>query len=372
LAGLQRFLISVLCATVLLDCGVVLGQTIKRPTWNPVIGPPAGAKNVGENVCAACHVQEAQTYLETPMAHAGARAADTQILQKHPQMTFHLGPYVYRITRKGSQSIYSVSGGTNTISAPIIWAFGKPVAGQTYVFQYGGAYYQSRVSFFTDTQALGITIGDPSTVPETLEEAIGDPLNSFNAQKCISCHTTGADIGGVFQPQNSVGGVTCEACHGPGEKHVAAVQQGGPAAKEIFNPARLRPYQLADFCGSCHRTSQDVINQGILGIRNLRFQPYRLELSACWNRTDSRISCLACHNPHKALVRTAALYDSKCLACHLLKGGPKSPNHPGKACPVSDHNCITCHMPRYELPGGHFKFTDHDIRVAHTGQPYPW
>jgi len=28
-------------------------------------------------------------------------------------------------------------------------------------------------------------------------------------------------------------------------------------------------------------------------------------------------------------------------------------------------------MPQYELPGGHFKFTDHQIRVVRAGEPYP-
>jgi Cytochrome c554 and c-prime len=310
--------------------------------------------------------------MKTPMAQAGARAADAEILRSHPDMTFHQGPYLYRIIRKGNQSIYSVSDGKTTISVPLIWAFGMPVAGQTYVFRYGGAYYQTRVSFYTDAQGLGITLDDTSIEPGSLEEALGDKQFLLAAQRCISCHTTGANIGGVFQPKNSVGGVSCEACHGPGAQHMAAVHHGGPAAPKIFNPARLAPYQLANFCGSCHRTSEEIERMQLFGIPNVRFQPYRLQLSACWNGTDPRISCLACHDPHKPLVTKAEFYDSKCLACHLEKGGPKCPDHPGKACPVSTQNCITCHMPRYALPGAHFKFIDHDIRVVRPGEPYPW
>jgi len=33
--------------------------------------------------------------------------------------------------------------------------------------------------------------------------------------------------------------------------------------------------------------------------------------------------------------------------------------------------CTTCHMPKYELPGGHFKFTDHDIRIVRLNAPFP-
>jgi hypothetical protein len=28
-------------------------------------------------------------------------------------------------------------------------------------------------------------------------------------------------------------------------------------------------------------------------------------------------------------------------------------------------------MPKVEIPGAHFKFTDHRIRIARPGEPYP-
>ena len=33
--------------------------------------------------------------------------------------------------------------------------------------------------------------------------------------------------------------------------------------------------------------------------------------------------------------------------------------------------CVTCHMPKYEPPGFHAKFTDHWIRVVGPGVSYP-
>jgi hypothetical protein len=33
---------------------------------------------------------------------------------------------------------------------------------------------------------------------------------------------------------------------------------------------------------------------------------------------------------------------------------------------------VSCHMPTVELPGAHFKFTDHRIRIVRPGQPYPY
>jgi hypothetical protein len=107
------------------------------------------------------------------------------------------------------------------------------------------------------------------------------------------------------------------------------------------------------------------------GVADVRFQPYRLENSLCWDPDDSRIGCLACHNPHRPRRQDAAFYDAKCLSCHVVRGAGHSSNHPGKACPASTDRCVTCHMPKIELPGGHVKFTDHDIRITRPGAPYP-
>ena len=35
-----------------------------------------------------------------------------------------------------------------------------------------------------------------------------------------------------------------------------------------------------------------------------------------------------------------------------------------RVCKVASENCVTCHMPKYEVPEMHFAFTDHLIRVV--------
>jgi len=36
-------------------------------------------------------------------------------------------------------------------------------------------------------------------------------------------------------------------------------------------------------------------------------------------------------------------------------------------CKVATSNCVTCHMPKYDLPQTHAVFTDHEIRVVREG-----
>ena len=129
----------------------------------------------------------------------------------------------------------------------------------------------------------------------------------------------------------------------------------------------------ADFCGACHGTWWDVKLAGSTGIANIRAQPYRLEKSRCWGKKgDARLTCVACHDPHRDLVRETVSYDKNCLSCHLAAPSMKpTPDHPGPACKVGTKDCASCHMPKYDDSAMHYTFTDHDIRIVQPGAPYP-
>jgi formate-dependent nitrite reductase cytochrome c552 subunit len=68
-------------------------------------------------------------------------------------------------------------------------------------------------------------------------------------------------------------------------------------------------------------------------------------------------------------------YDAKCLACH--ETAKKSDAASSKSlvaiqtCTVAKANCVSCHMPKVELPEGHAAFTDHEIRIVRADEPYP-
>ena len=106
------------------------------------------------------------------------------------------------------------------------------------------------------------------------------------------------------------------------------------------------------------------------GVENVRFQPYRLAESRCYDPEDRRISCTGCHNPHEELRTGATAYDANCLACHQPKGEKLLSGKRAPACPKSQQKCVSCHLPKFEMPGSHFKFTDHLIRVVKPGEAY--
>ena len=355
---------------------IVFPQTSPALRWRPR-RVPVGAELVGDRVCAECHREMTASHLKTGMAMAMETVAESRVLTANPAMTFRIENYTYEIKRKEKESVYSVTDGKETISLPILYAFGEGRAGQTYILQYEGGLYESRLSFYKEIGGLDFTIGQPRTMPSSLKTALGRRLPDNEVSNCFSCHSTGAVSGGQVHFDKVTPGIRCEACHGPGGQHAAAADVGESNAKLIFNPGRLNGDELSqDFCGSCHRGNDESgLLQG-MEINNVRFQPYRIFHSKCYS-DDRRISCTACHNPHEPLKQDAPHYDAKCLACHALKGssaGSKSSQETQKlisGCPVSTKDCTSCHMPKLGPAAAHFKFTDHYIRIVKPREAYP-
>jgi DnaJ-class molecular chaperone len=298
------------------------------------------------------------------MAHAIELVPECQILKQNPVLTFTEGKYAYRIERKGDQSIYSISDGQESRSYPVGWAFGQGLAGQTYVFQNDGTYYQTRVSYYGAINGLDLTLGAENIKPTNMEEAQGIQMAPQEAVQCFACHATNSIEAKKLVTDKLIAGLQCERCHGPTENHLQGIKQGDPKLAAMPKLSSFSTEQTSAFCGQCHRTWEEIASSGKLGITNVRFQPYRLTNSKCYDTEDSRISCVACHNPHQEVDTNAAHYDSKCQACH---GGGKAT---AVACKVATSNCVTCHMPKVEIPRSHHKFFDHEIRIVKANE-YP-
>jgi hypothetical protein len=308
------------------------------------------------------------------MYQASRRPQDADVLMQNPDLTFSEGNLTYSLKTGKQDAQLTVSQGANVAAQTVDWAFGKGEVGQTYLFKSGQGYLESRVSYFPALGALGLTIGHSVDVPSSIEDAFGRHLRAQETQACFGCHTTMSTTASGFDPEHAVAGVTCQACHGPGATHIRQVAAGQGHSSSIFNPATLSPAASVDFCGACHRTWADIAMtfSPDIGIIDVRFQPYRLEKSRCWRAgADARITCVACHDPHKSLARDDDSYDSTCLGCHTrsvhLEGGKAA----APVCKVSTAHCVSCHMPKYPVPQAHATFTDHYIRIVHRGDPYP-
>jgi len=163
---------------------------------------------------------------------------------------------------------------------------------------------------------------------------------------CFVCHTTGPqsleDNGGLHQ-DNKTGhtgtwaeaGIQCEACHGPGSKHLP-----NPAARNIFVDIN------GERCKECH---DRPFNNGGSVIQAsggyIRHHEQYAELMA--SGAHANFSCLNCHNPHAGpnYDRANALV-KECTDCHVDK---TLKFHTGKVYVRGDYtealSCRSCHMP---------------------------
>jgi hypothetical protein len=90
------------------------------------------------------------------------------------------------------------------------------------------------------------TLSTPAAKETAKKLGVADPTTDI---KCLICHTTGAESGGGVKAAE---GVSCEACHGPGEKYKSKEVHGtdrnaGIAAGMIDTKAKGEAV-----CKRCH------------------------------------------------------------------------------------------------------------------------
>lgn len=163
---------------------------------------------------------------------------------------------------------------------------------------------------------------------------------------CFRCHTTGAqpqdEEDPAFQESRpgflgtwQEAGVQCEACHGPGARHIT-----NPDARDLFVDVS------AAGCGRCH--DRPFGNEG----RTLAAQDGYIasrsqyaELRASGGHAE--FACVTCHDPHVSVnyQRDSALRKT-CEDCHP---GVNMALHRGRTYERGDYTepvtCISCHMP---------------------------
>jgi hypothetical protein len=385
-AGLTRIAI-VACALALLPLGLPVQafapnsavevtermstqERVDREGWWPTKLLPSRKDFVGSEACAQCHASVASSVRDTEMAKALLRPGDSEVLRARDGQSFRLDSYLYKLEQTPQGHTFTVSQGSGSTSQPITWAFGEGNISQVYVTEKQGTFYESHFSYYGGANGFDRTTNQPRQA-QSIQSAVGRIVMPDEMRKCFACHAAAVAASGGFN--DVILGVTCEACHGPGADHVAAMKAGVEGGEAfILNPARLDRVAAVDFCGSCHMTWIDVQMGDLLGPPTVRFPAYRLQNSRCWEKGDARIACVGCHDPHQPLVHSTDYYDQKCLSCHVNRAATApTKDHPGKACPQADHNCASCHMPKQDFPDTHHAFTDHDIRIIRAGEPVP-
>ena len=232
---------------------------------------------------------------------------------------------------------------------------------------------------------------------------------------CADCHSTNlrknysAATDAYFTTWSAIN-VSCEACHGPGRKHVDYVNSDSYEKKTPVKGAfmvqgkNIPPIQQIEQCATCHsrRSSltpdydhsgrfMDHYIPAILSDNLYYADGQILEEDYVYgsflqsNMFQSGVKCTDCHDPHSAQLKREG--NNLCLSCHSPATYNNSDHH---FHPLDTESalCISCHMPGKYYMGNDFR-RDHSFRVprpdlsvnfhtpnactgCHTDKPTEW
>ena len=195
---------------------------------------------------------------------------------------------------------------------------------------------------------------------------------------CAECHSTNLrkNYDSYRDTYNTVWDeidVGCQACHGPGNKHVTWARAGtdGDNNGLVVDLARTAAIEL-DVCAGCHSRRQritDVDQHAQPFLDNFRPSTLQEDLYHAdgqiqdevyvWGSfTQSKmhaagVRCTNCHNPHSLHLRAEG--NAVCTQCHQENPSSRFPMLQAKRYDTREHHfheptstgaqCINCHMP---------------------------
>lgn len=339
-------------------------QTMSRPSLRE--HPTANvieAAYVGETTCAQCHPEQATRHAESGHAHTllvenlCGRFADN-LKDSIPDQERE---GAFRFECRGDQLFAVFTGEAGAVELPMQFALGSGKHATTFLTLLesdDGAplSVEHRISLFHGGTAAGLTPSHTGLPVVGPHDPLGRVKRGRDVTACIGCHSTTGQVRGR-QVDDLRANVGCESCHGPGRRHVAAVESGRTEYQIAFAKGRASAEEEVHLCGRCHRSPEALtVLPDPDDPKLARFQPVGLSQSACFRRSEGALKCSTCHDPHAAVGQDDRIYAVRCVACHSAQGRNQ------KICRVEPTGeCIGCHMPLVEVhPGVHFH--DHWIR----------
>jgi len=346
------------------------------------------------NPCATCHPREVEGYSRSAMAHSLRRAGgEPEGSLAHTFSGTNFTVYSkpdglwQRMEREGDLSDYRVE---------YVVGSGRHASG--YLVRIGNHLFQSPLCFYTRLQRYDMA-------PGYEENRAPDFIRAVTLQ-CLLCHSGKPlpipDTLNQYQfPAFASEAISCDRCHGDPTRHLKM-----PVPGSIVNPAKLKPAARNSICEQCHlkgvvrvlnpgksfedfhpgQRTEDIFTTYTVAVppespsETLKVISHseQLALSACARRSNGRLWCGTCHNPHDQAQQPAGYFRTRCLSCH--KGAlAVSKSHPSG----SSGDCVSCHMfKRNAKDGGHTVFTDHRIsrraapeqekEISETGDLVAW
>jgi Flp pilus assembly protein TadD len=377
------------------------------------------ATHVGVEVCAGCHQTQAERWKTSHHAQAMEKATPATVLGDFSGVSSENFGVVSTFSRVGDKFMVRTDGPDGALhDYEITHTFGVDPLQQYLIGFPNGRYQVLGLAWDTRPKDKGgqrwfHLYPDEKLQPGSLLHWTGRDQN-WNYQ-CADCHTTDLKknfnlSANTFTTTWASLGVTCEACHGPGSRHVAWAKTGSSAApsgnsglpekaimgleawlkatdrgKWEMNPAtgtarRTEPLASTELnaCASCH-SRRHLLAKGLAPDAPFLDTALPSLLVPGQYHADGQIDgevfeygsfiqsamhkagvvCSNCHEPHAAKLRAEG--NALCSQCHLPEKFDV-PAHHKHSSGNTGSQCVNCHMPTKNYMVVHDR-RDHSIRV---------
>lgn len=352
----------------------------------PETPPPAleETRFVGRQTCATCHADEDRLWQGSHHDQAMQEATEATVLGDFDGATItQLGVTSTFFRRDGRFFVRTDGPDGKLAEYPVAYTFGVAPL-QQYLVEMPGGRLQALPLCWDEKGRRWFHLYPDEAIPA------GDSLHWTGANQnwnfmCADCHSTGLRKGyrageNVYKTTWSEIDVSCEACHGPGSRHVGWARSDRKTEDKGFdvrltdpgrgswivdpetgNGKRLAPAVKTaeiDTCGRCHSRRSVIRESDAEGQPLLdSYRPALLEEglyhadgqidgevyeygSFLQSRMHAKgVTCSDCHEPHSLTLRRTG--NALCTHCH---SAPKfdTPDHHKHAVSAQ---CVDCHMP---------------------------
>ncbi len=341
---------------------------------------------VGEQSCKSCHQAEYHHWEQSDHFKAMQVATDSTVLGDFNNRPFNADGISSRFFKEGANFYVNTQGkdGKNA-NYEVSYTFGfYPL--QQYLVDFPDGKKQVLRQSWDVLQKKWFHQYAGQQLPA------GDWLHwTGNAQNwnstCADCHSTDLKKNYLldedrYQTRYSALNVSCEACHGPGKKHIDYIKtdfRDGQKVKDSYLQLTKNssPAMVVTSCAPCHSRRTALSAQLLPGHELL--DNYLPELPTKENffadgqmkeevfnyasfmqskMAQMGLSCNTCHDAHTQ--KTRLIGNALCMQCHQSKFNNQE--HLRHAINTTASKCVSCHMPSQTYMGNDIRH-DHSFRV---------
>jgi Tfp pilus assembly protein PilF len=400
--------------------------------------PPRAAQFVGSEQCRSCHVSQSDAWSRSHHKAAMADATPQTVLGNFADATFdYAGIRSQFFARDGKFYVRTDGSDGQLATFEIQYTFGVYPLQQYLIALPKGRLQALAIAWDARPREQGgqhwFHLNASERVTSTDELHWTRPSQNWNYM-CADCHSTAvrknydaqADQFKTHWSEISVG---CEACHGPGSRHIAWAASSARSSDPTYgltnrlderggvlwfanaatgNSARSRPRtsdREIETCAQCHSRRAQIADGYEAGKSYYDYyRPALLESPLYHVDGQQRgevyewgsfvqskmyahgVTCSDCHDPHSGTLRGGERPGGVCATCHLPAkyDTPAHQHHPAAA----GVTCVSCHMPATTYMTVDAR-RDHSLRIprpdlsarlgvpnactgCHTSRPASW